>query len=372
MPEAFAIAPPERRSSQVQHKVLGLVCCLGIALLGGCQQEQAKHPPLSVKVQRVKLTEYTPAVTLTGEITARVQSNLSFRLSGRITERKADVGDHVEAGEVLARLDPKVQEADVEGAAAAVQAAEATLRQVASTFERQKTLLGQGYTTRRDYDQAEQQHRSAQAMLDSARAQLATARDQLEQTVLRAPAPGVITARHAEIGQVVQPGMPSFTFAEDGPRDAAINVQEAILTAGFAKSVEIALVTDPRFTASGELREVSPVVNAAGSVRVKIGIGQTPPEMALGAAVRVTAHARPREMVILPWSALNSDGEAKPSVWVVDPRNRTVALRRIEIEAYQNSDIVIRGGLRPGEIVVMAGTHMLRPAQQVAFAEEQP
>jgi RND family efflux transporter MFP subunit len=371
MPEAFAIAPPERQRSRVQHKVLGLVCCLGIALSGGCQQEQAKHPHLSVKVQQVKLVKYTPSVTLTGEITARVQSGLSFRPSGRIVERKVDAGAHVEAGEVLALLDPKVQEADAGAAAAAVQAAEARLRQAAPVFERQKSLLAQGNTTRRDHDQAEQDLRSAQAMLDSAKAQLGTARDQLEQTVLRAPAAGVITARHMEVGQVVQPSMPVYTLAEDGPRDAAINVQESVLTAGYNEAVEIALLTDPRIKTAGEVREVAPVINAAGAVRVKIGIAETPPEMALGSAVRVTARAQPREMVILPWSALYAD-DGKPSVWVVNPQQRTVSLRRIEIEAYKNSDIVVRGGLQAGELVVTVGVHLLRPAQQVAFAEERP
>src|SRR5208337_3435576 len=147
MPEAFAIAPLQHRPSQTRRPMLCLACCLSIALLGGCRQEEAKpNPLLPVKVQPVKLAKYTPSVTLTGEISARVQSDLSFRLGGRIVERKVDVGAHVEASEVLARLDPKMQEADVEGAAAAVQAAEAKLRQVASSFERQQALLKDGFT----------------------------------------------------------------------------------------------------------------------------------------------------------------------------------------------------------------------------------
>ena len=358
------------RHSRGRLGVLGLGCCLGIAVLGGCRQEEAKGRPLPVKVQQVELVKYTPSATLSGEIAARVESDLSFRLSGRIIERKADIGAHVDAGDVLARLDPKVQEADVEGAAAAVEAADAKLRQVASVFERQKTLLASGFTSRRDYDQAEQEHRSAQAMLDGAKAQLATARDQLAQTVLSAPAPGVITARYMEIGQVAQPSMPVFTLAQDGPRDAVVNVQESILAAGYGKGVEIALIADPRIKARGQVREVSPVVNAAGAVRVKIGLEQTPPKMALGSAVKVTAYAQPRDMAVLPWSALYADA-GKPSVWVLDPKSATVSLRRIEIEAYQNSDILVRGGLHPGETVVTVGTQLLRPAQQVAFAEEQ-
>ena len=353
-----------------RHGLLSLACCLGIALIGGCSEQQAtSYPLLLVKVQPVKLVNYTPKVTLTGEISARVQSDLSFRVGGRIIERKVEVGTHVESGEVLARLDPKVQQADVEGAIAGVQSAEAKLRQVTSNFERQQELLKTGFTTQRDYDQAEQEYRSAQALLDGAKAQLATARDNLAQTVLSAPSPGIITARTAEIGQVAQPSQPVFALAHDGPRDAIVNVQESIITGGFKEDIEIALVSDPKIKARGEVREVSPALNQAGAVRVKIAIMQPPPEMVLGAAVRVSAHAQPREMAVLPWSALYSEG-GKPAVWVVDPKTKEVALRRIGIEAYGNSDIVMRDGLRPGELVVTVGTQLLRPAQRVAFAGE--
>ena len=91
--------------------------------------------------------------------------------------------------------------------------------------------------------------------------------------------------------------------------------------------------------------------------------------MVLGSAVMVSAHAKERETAILPWSALYSDG-GKPAVWVADPKSRAVELRRVEIESYGNTDIVVRAGLRPGDLVVTVGTQLLRPAQQVAFAEE--
>ena len=156
-----------------------------------------------------------------------------------------------------------------------------------SVFERQKALLAQGFTTRRDYDQAEQGTRSADAAVDGAKAHLATVRDQLGQTVLRAPSDGVVTARYLEVGQVVQPSMPVFGLAEDGPRDALINVQEVFLVAGSSSDVdiEVALVSDPEVRARGEVREIAPSVNATGAVRIKIAIPETPPEMVLGAEI---------------------------------------------------------------------------------------
>ena len=367
MLRAYLIAPLGQRPIPYRRSMLCLACCLGIALLGGRRQEEAKINRLSpVKVQPVKLVKYTPGVTLTGEISARIQSELSFRLSGQVIERKVDVGANVQGGHVLAR-GPKVQEDDVEGAAAAVQAAEAKLCQVASAFERQKALLKDGFTTQREFDQAEQEDRSAQAMLDSAKAQLAGARDQLAQTVLRAPSAGVITARNIEVGEGssrARPrsrwprtvhGMPSSTFRNPFS-------PPAFTTASKSRSSPI-----PKSN-GGEVREIAPAINAMGGIRVKIGLSQTPAEMVLGSAVRVTAHAQEQEMAVLPWSALYADGD-KPAVWVVDPRSRRPR-RRIEIEAYENSGIVIRGGLRPGEIVVTVGTQLLRSAQQVAFAED--
>jgi len=317
------------------------------------------------------LAPYAADYTLTGEVAARVQSDLSFRVGGQITERLFEVGATVARGDVLARLDSKVQEADVAGAEASLRAAEARLGQVASVFERQKTLLGQGFTTRRDYDQAEQGLRSAEAAVDGAKAQLATAHDQLAQTVLRAPSDGIVTASFAEVGQVVQPSLPVCALAENGPRDAIVNVQEALLVAGPSDDVDVTLVADRSVRARGVVREIAPTVNATGGVRVKVAILEAPSKMVLGSAVRVQLRAQPRGRVILPWSVLSSDG-GHPSVWVVDPQTHAVSPRRIEIEAYRRSEIVVREGVRPGETVVTSGAHLLRTAQAVTIVEERP
>ena len=237
------------------HRLTSAAFVVAVALgLVACKQEtnRSENPPTVVQVETVTLTEYAPTVRLTGDIRAEVESDLSFRVSGRIIERTVDVGDHVTADQVLARLDPQQQQATVTAAEAAVQAAEAVLRQATSTYERQKALLAQGFTTKREHDQAEEAYRTAQASLDAAQAQLGTARDQLSYTVLRAGVPGVITARNAETGQVVQVAQSVFSIAQDGPRDAVFHVHESIFTNEPGDpAIELTLVSDPAVKAKG-------------------------------------------------------------------------------------------------------------------------
>lgn len=324
-----------------------------------------------VQARVVKFSDYAPSVVLTGEIKARVQSDLAFRVSGRIVERMVDVGAHVAPGQALARIDPQEQEANLRAAGATVQAAEAQLRQATSSFDRQKTLLANGFTTRREYDQAEQAFRTAQGSLDAARAQLATAQEQLSYAVLRASAAGIITARNAEAGQVVQAAQTVFSLAQDGPRDAVFNVYETLFANELVdKNVEVSLVSRPTVKATGVVREVAPTIDlTTGTVRVKVGIDQTPPEMTLGATVTGTGRLKPKKRVILPWSSLASRN-GRPAVWIIDPRNRTVSLRAVSVDAYQTGEIVLNDGLAPGEIVVTAGGQLLTPGQIVALAGE--
>jgi membrane fusion protein, multidrug efflux system len=363
-----------RRNARFAWPALAGAWTLLLGLAGCNDGTPGPQVPLArVDVTTAEIVEFAPRATLTGTIMAQVQNDLSFRVSGKIIERTVDVGDHVTPDQVLARLDPRLQEADVEAAKAGVRSAEAQVKQTTATFQRQKTLLDSGFTTRGSYDQAEQSLRTAQASLDSANAQVTSAQDQLSYTMLRAGVSGVITARYAEAGQVVEQARAIFTIAKDGPRDAVFDVYEAIfaLVPDDAKA-EIALVSDPRITAQGTVREISPAVDTnTGTVRVKIGIAQTPPAMTLGAVVTGSGQLKGSKVVILPWSAL-FERDGTPAVWVVDPQDRTVSLRPIVVDAYLKDRLVVKSGLKSGEVVVTAGVQYLRPQQKVALAGGQP
>ncbi len=330
-------------------------------------------PPLLVRTQTVQFENYVTSIALTGEIKARVQTSLSFRVSGRIIERSADVGQHINAGAVLARINPAEQQADLDAANAAVTAAEALLRQTSAAFDRQKALLTAGYTTRSAYDSAQQALSTAEGSLDSAKALAASAKDELSFSELRTERSGMITARNVEVGQVALAAQPAFTLAEDGPRDAVFNVYESIFFLKPASdAVQLSLVSDPLIRASGRVREVSPTVDAkTGTVTVKVAVDSAPAEMSLGSAVKGEGTFVPRQVVVLPWSAATiKDG--KLAVWIVDPAAKSVSLRAVEAENFENEKLVIRDGLKPDEVVVTEGGQFLFSGVKVSVAETAP
>ncbi|ACB82954.1 efflux transporter, RND family, MFP subunit [Methylorubrum populi BJ001] len=333
---------------------------------------EAEDPSL-VLVRVVKATKgpVTSDVVLTGDIQAQAQTNVAFRTNGKVAERRVEVGDHVGADQVLAVLEPLTQRANLDNARAALVSAEAQLTQAKVTFERQKQLISGGYTTRPSYDNAEQQLRTSQAAVDSARAALGTAEEQLSYTELRAGVPGIVMSRTFEVGQVVQAGQAVMVLAQDGPRDAVFNVYEALTAHPPGdKTIHITLQSDPAVAATGHVREISPTVDAAsGTVRVKVGLERTPPAMSLGAVVIGRGRFASREAVVLPWSALYRYDD-RPAVWIYDSAARTVSVRRIEIDRYGFDDIVLKGGVEPGETVVTAGIQFLRPGQRVALAAQ--
>lgn len=303
---------------------------------------------------------------LTGVVNARVTANMAFRTTGRVTERKVEVGQHVAKGDLLARVDATEQQADIAAAQASVDAANAQLEQATTNFTRQKDLLPKGLTSRVVYDQAEESLRVAQGTLDGSAAQLANAKENLTFTELRANADGIVTARNVEVGQMVQAAATAFSIAQDGDRDAVFNLPEVVIAVyDNPPPVSLRLLADSKVTAMGRVREMSPVLDQqTGSVRIKVEITDTPARMTLGAAVVGWVSAPPVKVIELPWSALFSLKGA-PAVWIVDAKTNAVALKPIEVSSYDDSSVLVAGGLDEGERVVVAGTQLLSTGQVV-------
>ena len=323
-----------------------------------------------VHTELVQPRDGQAASTLTGEIQARFSADLSFRVSGRVLERLADVGAHVNAGDVLAQLDPAEQRAELDAATAGVAAAESQLRVAKAKFDRQTYLISSGFTTRVAYDQAQEELRSSESTLKSAKAQLGTAREALGDTELHARAAGVITARNLEVGQVVQAAQSVFSLAQDGERDAVFDVPESIFSGDVEGHVSLSLVSGSDVTAVGYVREISPAVDPKSStVRVKVAIQNPPAAMTLGSAIAGTAETKPATEITVPWTALMATG-SKPAVWIVDPKTKTASLKAVTIGAYEAGSVLIREGLEAGDRVVVDGGKLLSSGQRVTYGED--
>jgi RND family efflux transporter MFP subunit len=341
---------------------------LACGFLAACEQ-----PPLPASAPRPVQTVLAVPATLsdvlrvTGDIQAQTSADLGFRNGGKVVERLVDIGQRVEAGQVLARLDASNEENALKAAQAGETAATGEVEQTRIAYGRQAELLRQGFTTRPRYEQALTAYERARARLDDARAQVALATDRVGFTVLRADAPGTVIFRALEAGEVVAPGQVVLRLARDEGRDAVFDVASRILDRGAPESglFTIALASDPGVTARGRVREVAPAADAVtGTFRVRIGLDRPPAAMVLGAPVIGNVEKRTANAISLPAGALVTR-QGEPAVWVVDPATSQVSLRNIEVMRFEAAEVIVSQGLAPGERVVSAGTQVLYPGQKV-------
>jgi RND family efflux transporter MFP subunit len=281
-------------------------------------------------------------------------------------ERPVNVGDVLAAGQVVARLDPQIQQNSLRTTEGNLSSLEAQLREASITFWRQQELLKDGWTSRAKFDEAQHKLQTIQAQVDAARAQVRITEEQLSYTVLSADAPGAVTAVGAEPGEVVHAGQMIVQLARKGGRDAVFDVPEQLIRTGPRDPVvQIALTTDPTVRAMGRVREVSPQADATTrTFQVKVGIIDPPEGMELGSTITGSIKLSALPGVEIPASAL-TEADGGPAVWVVDPHSRTVSLRNVDVLRHDPATVVISHGLETGDLVVTAGVQVLRPGQKV-------
>jgi RND family efflux transporter MFP subunit len=361
-------APSPVRKSVPSAALRALLALAALTLLSACGPDAEEAAPEIRPVRVVTVEERVggDVVSLTGTIQAEKEVNLAFRIDGRMTERLVGVGDQVEAGQVIARLDPKDEENALRAARADLAAAMGQLVEAQNNYERQETLLRDGWTTRGRYDEARQRLETAQSRADAARAQQYIAENRLGFTELVADSVGTVTVVGAEPGEDVQPGRMNVQVARTDGRDAVFDVPAQVKDqAPPDPEIEVALTTDPSVSAIGRVREVAPRADAVtGTFEVKVGLADPPPAMRLGSTVTGRMQVGGAGGIEVPASALTrADGQ--PAVWVVDPAAETVSLRNIEVLRHDPARVLVAHGLDPGDIVVTAGVQALRPGQQI-------
>jgi RND family efflux transporter MFP subunit len=345
------------------------------ALLAGCSREEEKPAPESrpVRALKVERRDTGVPVTLTGRIAAEDEVSLAFRISGRMVKMDVNVGDRVSPGQVIAQLDPVNEQNALRAAQANLTAAQGQLTQARNHFERQDTLLKQGWTTRVNHDQAVQALQTAESQTEAAEAQLKTAQDMVRFTELKADAPGVVTEIGPRAGTVVQVGQMIARVARQDGRDAVFDVPAQLIRAAPADPlVTVSLSDDPKVTAQGRVREVAPQANpVTRTFEVKVGLTNPPEAMRLGATVVGRMELSAVSVFEIPASALTRSNQ-QPSVWIVDPKQNTVSLRHVDVVRYDQNQVSVGYGLENGDIVVTAGVQALHPGQEVRLLGTNP
>lgn len=352
-----------------QKRYTGLLALtLSSTLLAACDRAEKQAEPVvrPVRVMTVVEQQAGETVTLSGTVEAKTEVDLSFRIGGRVVQRLVNVGDRVEAGQLLARLDAQDEENALRAAQASVVAAEGQFIEAETNYGRQRQLLNRGHTTRQRYDQAVQVMNTLRSQLEVATAQLAIAKTRLDDTGLYADAPGEITARGTDAGQVVQPGQMAFRVARKDGRDAVFDAPPNLISRGTRDDViDVALSMDPSVATTGRVREVAPQADPlTGTFRVRVGLKDSPPELRLGSTVTGRITLEGQGGISVPASAL-SRSNGTPAVWVLDSTSNTVSPRPVEVAAHRFSEVIITGGLATGDVVVTAGIQTLRPGQKV-------
>lgn len=340
---------------------------------GGC----GETAPRSAEVRPVRTVVVEPQTVeddrrVVGEVRPRFESELGFRVAGKVTARLVDVGTAVKKGAVLARLDQQDYRNKLKAAEADHAAAQAALTESQGAENRLARLLATGTTTRSTYDAALKNFRTAEAKLASARAALQLARDELGYADLHAEFDGVVTAVGAEPGQVVGSGRMIVRLARPEDKDAVFAVAEAAFGDRRAKErpeVTVALLSNPAIVAAGTVREIAPVADpATRTYQVKVSLRDPPEEMRFGGSVVASRKSAGAPVVVLPGSAM-FDRAGQPAVWVVDPAAGVVGLKDIVVARYETDRVIVGEGLSRGDIVVIAGVNRLRESQKVRLAD---
>lgn len=351
--------------------LVGPLILISLTGLTGCKNDQpVAEKPRPVRTVISALHRGGQVFVQTGEIRPSTETDLGFRIDGRITTRVVDVGAIVTAGEVLATLDDtnvanelRAAEADLAGAVASEDLAKVGL-------DRQKVLLERRIVAQARLDEADANRRSATARRESAASALANARSKLGYTKLVATTDGVVTAVGANPGQVVSAGQMVARIASGSGRDAVFNVAESVINANAGDpdfTVDVALVSDPAVRSPGRLRDVSPTADpTTRTYRARIALPPEAAAMPFGAAVTGSVRAKEGDEIALPAASLTSAAGA-PAVYLVDPATKTILRKTVTVTRYTDKDVFVSQGLAVGDVVVTAGVSKLRPGQAVAF-----
>ncbi len=340
-----------------------LFVCVGCEPSPTKQHERPKsiRPVLTV----VAAEAQESASRFTGSVESRFQSNLSFRILGRLVARKVDPGDSVQKGQVLAILDATEPTLAVRSSESALAIAVAEKNKAAKTFARQKQLRINRATSESEYEDAKKAAESATSLVAEAQAALDKSREELTYASLVAELDGVVTEVFAEIGETVRPGQIILTVADPKQLEAVIDSSDE-----FAERVQMgdkfAVALPPlNIETAGEVREIGPQADAETKTRrIRITLPSSPEEFRLGATINAFPVNNQTTGIRLPTSAI-LERDKSTFVWVVDESESLVRLIQVEVADRNETSVLVQSGANVGDRVVIAGVNRLQEGQQI-------
>ena len=349
-----------------------LALCVSLACLVGlsaCKPADNRPEPVrAVKLMQIQTADVHEGLEFAGEVRARVESRLGFRVAGKLVARHVELGQRVKPGQRLADLDPRDYELAADAARAQVRAAQTQLELAQADFKRYQELKAQSFISGAELERRETTLKAAQAQWDQAQAQSRAQINQVGYTRLMADHGGVVTAIEAEVGQVLAAGTPVVRVAQEGANDVVIALPEDKL--GLLKVGQMVAVK-PWGTETQTKAQVRDIAASADAVTRTFAVKLSLPKgdgLPLGSTVQVVlprTDVWSRQPAIqLPTSALRQEG-GKTAVWVLDAASMTVRLQTIEIGTADGNQVVVSSGLQAGQEVVVAGVHVLSPGQKV-------
>jgi membrane fusion protein, multidrug efflux system len=338
-------------------------------LLAACSPPPpAPEPVRAVRVMTVAADAAGGVQEYAGEVRARVESRLGFRVAGKMTARQAEVGQRVRLGQPLAQLDPSDLKLQQDAALAGLRAAQAAFDFAAADFKRYEELRAQGFISGMELERRETTLKSARAQLEQAKAQADVQGNFAAYAVLTASASGVVTATEAEVGAVLSAGTPVLRLAHDGPRDVVFSVPEdAALGIRALLGRRDALRVRPwgqAGTLPATVREVAAAADpATRTFLVRADLGAAPVQLGQTLTVQLDLPRRDAAARLPLTAVMRQQGQT--AVWVLDPASMTVKVQPIVVAGADGNSVMVASGLQSGQRVVTAGVHTLTPGQKV-------
>jgi len=354
------------KSTSFAIKFMGLVLAAGSLAACNAITAEPVTPARPVLVTTVHYQRLSADRSFVGTVRPRIESDLGFRVAGKVQKRLVEVGAPVVTGQALATLDEVDLKLQAEQAAAEQRAATGVLAQAAAAETRAVELKQKGWATQAQLDQAKATADEARARLNRAERSVDLTQNSLSYATLTADAPGVVTATLIEPGQVVAAGQAAIRVARLAEKEVVVAIPETMLARARSGEARVSVWSNPRKQYVARLRELAPSADAmTRTYLAKFSIPDADDDVQLGmTATLALSEAASAPVARLPLSALFDQGDGA-SLYVADTRSGAITRKRVTVKAYESGDVLIASGVAEGADVVVAGVQKLDPGQKV-------